>query len=355
MWLHHNFPASLYLDLLQTDLYLDLFSRPERLESLIPAGYQDWVIIDEVQRVPALLSEVHRLIESKGYKFILTGSSARSLRRKGTNLLGGRALIYRMHPLTCQELGTDFSLAKSLQYGNLPSVFSEPDPKRYLDAYIESYIREEVIHEGITRNLAGFSRFLETASFSQGSVVNASEIGREAFLSRKVVENYFDVLEDLLLAQRLPVFAKRAKRRLVAHPKFYYFDVGIYRALRPMGPLDSPAEAEGAALETLFFQELLAINDYLNLGYDLFYWRTSNGVEVDFVLYGSRGLIACEIKRSDRISSSDLSGLSSFGKDYPSATLYMFYGGSRYEQRDSIQLIPIEEGLRTLPALLKVN
>ncbi len=352
-WLKTSFPQALYLDLLEFDLYNDLMARPGRLENLIPPGFKDWIILDEIQKVPALLNEVHRLIEEHRYKFVLTGSSARSLRKKGVNLLAGRALTYRMHPLTAVELGDDFDLEKSIKFGHLPSIPSEPHPERFLKAYVQTYLREEVLQEGLTRNLGSFSRFLETASFSQGSILNTSEVAREAGLERMRVDSYFSILEDLLLAARLPVFTKRAKRRMVAHPKFYYFDVGIFRTLRPMGPLDSPAEAEGQSLETLCFQELKAINDYYDFQYELYYWRTSNGVEVDFILYGPKGIIAFEVKRSNRLAKKDLKGLKAFKTDFPEARLYLLYGGTREEFEGEINILPMEKALRNLPDILR--
>jgi predicted AAA+ superfamily ATPase len=171
-------------------------------------------------------------------------------------------------------------------------------------------------------------------------------------VERKIVENYFGILEDLLLAVRLPVFTKRARRRMVVHPKFYFFDVGIFRTLRPMGPLDSPAEAEGPALETLFFQELRAINDYFQLGYELYYWRTSNEAEVDFILYGKKGLFAFEVKRVGKMSGEILRGLKSFLKEYPTAKAYLIYGGERVEREGNIEILPITTCLPKLPAIL---
>ncbi len=353
-WLKSNIPRSLYLDLLGFDLYNDLLARPGRLENLIQPGFKDWIILDEIQKVPALLNEVHRLIEKHRYKFVLTGSSARSLRKKGTNLLAGRALTYRMHPLTAIELGKDFNLERSLKFGHLPSIPSEPDPGQFLNAYVQAYLREEVLQEGLTRNLGSFSRFLETTSFSQGAVLNTSEVARESGLERMRVESYFTILEDLLLATRLPVFTKRARRRMVTHPKFYYFDVGVFRALRPMGPLDSPEEAEGPGLETLCFQELNAINDYFNFQYEFYYWRTSNGAEVDFILYGPKGILAFEIKRSVRLARKDLKGLKSFRRDFPEAKLYLLYGGVREEFEDNIKILPIAQALQNLPDILGV-
>lgn len=351
-WVKSALPKALYLDLLEAEIFNDLLANPQRLENLIPKDFPEWVIIDEIQRIPELLNEVHRLIEKCKYKFILTGSSPRKIRKKGYNLLGGRALSYALHPLTSAELGADFDLNHSLKYGCLPCVYTEADPKRYLESYVKTYLDEEVRQEGLTRNLSAFSRFLEAASFSQGALLNITAVARECAIERKVVENYFSILEDLLIAYRLPVFARRAKRRLAAHNKFYFFDAGVYRALRPAGPLDMPEEIEGVAFETLFFQELLALNDALDLGYNIFYWRTSNGAEVDFVLYGNRGLLAFELKRSSRIKTSMLSGLKSFLKDYPMAKAYFIYGGRQYQREDKIGILPAGQAFKDLSDIL---
>lgn len=351
-WVKSTFPSALYLDLLEAEVFNDLLANPQRLENYIPKDFTDFVIIDEVQRVPNLLNEIHRLMEKFRLKFILTGSSARKLRKKGENLLAGRSLTNFLHPLTSLELGNDFNLARSLSYGQLPSVSFEPDPKKYLESYVKTYLEEEIFQEGLTRNLSAFARFLETASFSVGAVLNTSEVAREAGIERKVVENYFAILEDLLIGYRLPVFNKRAKRRLVAHAKFYFFDVGVYRTVRPMGPLDMPEMVEGTAFESLFFQDLLAINDSLNLGYNLFYYRTATGIEVDFVAYGEKGVRAFEVKRTGRISSRTLRGLKYFSKEYPQAKTFLIYGGKRKMREGNIEIIPLEDALKNLPKLL---
>jgi predicted AAA+ superfamily ATPase len=351
-WVKANFPKAVYLDLLEAELFNDLLANPQRLENFIPKKHKSWIIIDEIQRVPELLNEVHRLIEKYKYKFILTGSSARKLRKGGENLLGGRALTFFMHPFTAVELKSDFNLEYCLEYGQLPSVYVENEPKEYLEAYVKTYLEQEIYQEGLTRNLGRFIRFLEAASFSQGSVLNVSEVARECSVERKVVENYFSILEDLLIAYRIPVFTKRAKRRLISHPKFYFFDVGVYCTLRPMGPLDKPEEVQGVALESLFFQELKAINDDLCLGYKIYYWKTSNKKEVDFVLYGNKGLFAFEVKRTSRFSKSDLSGINSFIKDYPEAKAYFVYGGKRYMRQGSVEIIPVSQIIKKLPDIL---
>ena len=351
-WVRSAFPDSIYIDLLEAELFNDLTANPQRLDNFIPRGFRGGIVIDEVQRVPDLLHEIHRLIESKKYYFVLTGSSARKLRRKGPNLLAGRALTFSMHPLTVAELGGDFSLEHSLKYGQLPAAYGEADPKKYLEAYVKTYLEEEIRQEGLTRNLSAFARFLEAASFSQGSVLNISSVARECHVERKTVESYFSVVEDLMLAYRIPVFSRRAKRRLAIHPKFYFFDAGIFRTLRPMGPLDSPEEVEGIVLETLFLQEIVALNSALDLGYRVHYWRTSNGREVDFVLYGPRGLLAFEIKRTTRTTPAMLGGLKSFLSDYPMASAHFVYMGSRRMHEDKIEIVPAQHMIKNLPHLL---
>jgi predicted AAA+ superfamily ATPase len=350
-WLKKSFPEAVYLDLLESELCTRLTASPGTLERFIPADAHRWVIIDEVQRIPDLLNEVHRLIEKKNVRFVLTGSSARSLRKRGVNLLAGRALTRHFHPLTVQELGDDFNLTNSLQYGHLPYVFQAQNKTDYLASYIQTYLREEVLQEGLTRSLSSFTRFLEVASFSQAGLVNSSEIARETGVDRKTVENYFQITEDLLIGHRLPSFTKRSRRRLVAGNKFFFFDCGVFRALRPVGPLDLPEEVAGAALETLVFQELRALNDYYGLNLDIRYWRTSNGTEVDFVLYGERTFAAIEVKRARRLKGSDFSGLKLFKKDYPQAKAFLVGGVDRREYVDDIEVWPITEFLKNLPSL----
>lgn len=352
-WLRSHLPNALYLDLLDFSLYSSLVASPNKLENLIPQDYNGWVIIDEVQRIPELLNEVHRLIEHKKFKFLLTGSSARSLRRAGVNLLAGRALRYHMHPLIIQEMAGEFNLEHALLYGFLPAAVGHSDPKKYLESYVQTYIKEEVLQEGLTRNIGAFTRFLEAASFSQGQLLNFSEIARELSLNRLMIANYFDILEDLLLSTRISSFSLRAKRKTVAHQKFYFFDAGVYRTIRPMGLLDSPQEAEGVALETLFLQSLLALNDYYELGYKIHFWRTLAGDEVDFVIYGPKGFHAFEIKRSSTVNTKALKGLKLFGEEYPEAKLYLLYLGKHKEYHNTIAVLPFEQALRDLLILIR--
>lgn len=351
-WIRSQLKPALLLDLLEAETWQRLLAHPGDLEKLVLAAGPGPIVIDEVQRAPDLLNEVHRLIEKRGAVFALTGSSARKLRRGGVNLLAGRALTYRMHPLTAEELGDRFNLQISMQFGHLPAIGSEPDPQRFLQSYVQTYLREEVLQEGLTRNMAAFSRFLEAVSFSHAAQLNLTDVARECAVDRKTVEGFVGVLEDLLLAVRLPPFTKRAARRLVQHPKLYLFDVGVFRTLRPKGPLDRPAEIAGAALEGLVWQELRAINDLHNLGYSLHFWRTAAGKEVDFVLYGERGLHAIEVKHADRIRPADLAGLGAFCADYPEAKATLLYMGERAEQHGSVAVLPVAAALPRLADLL---
>ncbi|MBM4256079.1 MAG: ATP-binding protein [Deltaproteobacteria bacterium] len=352
-WLKQTFPEGLYLDLLDSELHLRLVASPRRLDDLIPRGFSGWVILDEVQRVPEILNEVHRLIESRRLRFILTGSSARKLRRRGVNLLAGRALTRFMHPLTATELGNDFQLKHSLQFGCLPVVYTEPNPKAYLSSYVTTYLREEVQQEGLLRNLGAFTRFLEAASFSQAAVLNMTGVARECGVERKVVEDYFTTLEDLLLAVRIPVFSRRAKRRVSTHPKFFLFDAGVFNILRPRGPLDAESEIAGPALETLLLQHLRALNDYYELGYQIFFWRTATNVEVDFVLYGERGLLAIEVKHSARVRDEDFQGLRVFLADYPQAKAFLLYTGSRSWHERGVEVMNFATAVQRLPRILR--
>ena len=347
-WLHQQFPDALFFDLLDHQVYAQLLAGPERLGERIPQGYKDWVVVDEIQRVPELLNEVHRLIESRKLRFVLTGSSARKLRRRGINLLAGRAVTRHMHPLTALELGKDFDLKRALRYGCLPLACTSESPQDYVNSYATTYLREEVQQEGLARNIGAFGRFLEAASFSQGGVLNMAAVARDCSVSAKVVEDYFSILEDLLIAVRLPIFSKRAKRRMIAHPKFYYFDAGVFQAIRPRGSLDAPELIHGPALETLFLQQVRAVNDYKDLGYRLHYWRTATGDEIDFVLYGERGLRAFEIKMAETVRTDDLRSLLRFRADFPQAKAQLLYLGRRRWHDRGVEVVPFIDSISAL-------
>lgn len=350
-WIKSHLQAEnhVYIDLLVHPVCYALRAHPERLSEYIPKDFAGWIVIDEVQKVPALLDEVHRLIENKKYRFILTGSSARKLKQQGVNLLAGRAIRYTMHPLIIQEMGEKFELQKALKMGLLPAVYSYDDPVGYLSTYIDVYMREEVMQEGLVRNVAAFTRFLETASFSQGQIINASAIAREVGVDRQVIQNYFSILYDLLLAHTLPAFTKKAKRRLVATEKFYFFDVGIYQQLRPKNFLDVPSEIYGVGLETLFYQSVIALIAYKKSSTRVFYWKTEHGVEVDFVLYGETKLMAVEIKHAREIRPKMLTGLKHFKMDYPMAECSILYLGEQaLYLENGITILPFTEGLKKI-------
>ncbi len=348
-WLKLNYPGALRIDLLKPDVNRLYQARPERLIETVEASTSKTIIIDEVQKLPDLLNVVHSLIEEKqGWQFILTGSSARKLKRAGVNLLAGRAIVRHLHPFMAGELKEKFSLSQALQYGLLPLVVESENPVETLRAYVGLYLEEEVKTENWVRNIGHFSRFLEIMSFSQGAILNLSNIARECEISRKLVEAYLDVLQDLLLSFQIPVFTIRAKRELVSHPKFYYFDAGVYASLRPSGYLDTTQEMNGGGLEGLVAQHLRAWNDYQGSLNKIYYWRTRHGVEVDFIIDGKAGLFAIEVKNSDKIHSKDLNGLKSFCEDYPEATPLVLYRGKERLQKNKILCLPVEDFLKTL-------
>jgi predicted AAA+ superfamily ATPase len=308
-----------------------------------------FIVIDEVQRVPELLSVVHSLIETKkGWTFVLTGSSARKLKRTGVDLLGGRALLYTMHPFMAGELGRGFNFDKALLHGLLPIVVASENPMEVLRSYAALYLREEVQMEGLVRNIGNFSRFLEAISFSHASILNMSNVARDCEVERKVVEGYVGILEDILLGWRLPVFTKRAKRALAIHPKFYLFDIGVFRSLRPKGPLDRVEEIEGQALEGLVAQHLRAWAAYSKSQRELFFWRTRSGVEVDFVVYGPEGLWALEVKNARKIHTGDLRGLRSFKGEYPDSRTLFLYRGKERIVKEGILCLPCVEFIKEL-------
>jgi predicted AAA+ superfamily ATPase len=349
-WVSQMLPSALLIDLLDPETFRLYSAAPERLRALVtgnPAVTD--IVLDEIQRVPELLPVVHLLSESnKELRFILTGSSSRKLKKTGADLLGGRALLKTMHPFMAGELNEAFSLSDALSLGLIPVVRGANLPAQTLQSYAALYINEEVRTEGLVRATGNFSRFLETIAFSHASVLNVSNIARECGVERKVVESYIGILEDLLVAWRLPVFTKRARRAAVTHPKFYLFDAGLFRTLRATGPMDSPHEIEGAALEGLVAGHLRAWIDYGNCGAHLYYWRTTGGTEVDFVLYGGDSFYAVEVKNSNKVRPEDLRALKTFSGDYPECVCLLLYRGQERLKIGNVLCIPCEEFLRGL-------
>ena len=348
-WLHQHYPEAIYIDLLHPETFRTYVAMPERLLAMVNANKQARnFIIDEIQKIPELLDAVHKLMEDnrqRNLQFILTGSSATKLKRAGVNLLGGRLPWKTMHPFMAAELGNLFNLPQSLQQGLLPLVLDAREPDKILNAYITVYLKEEVQTEGLVRNIGNFSRFLEIMSFSHGAIHSTAETSRECQAGRKAVAGYLHILEDLLLGFLVPVFTKRAKRKLVHHRKFYYMDTGVFRSLRPRGPLDIPEEIGGAALEGLVAQHLRGWISYRQDTHQLYYWRTKDGAEVDFVVYGDKEFTAIEVKSSRTVSSKDVRSLQSFIADYPQARACLVYAGPERLELNGITCLPCEEFL----------
>jgi len=349
-WLKMNCKNELIIDLLEPSLYRRFKAKPERLREVIEGNPEKKIVIlDEIQKVPELLDVVHSIMEDKpGLQFILTGSSARKIKQKGVDLLGGRALVRSLHPFMASELKDAFNLNRALQIGLVPLVLSAQNPEDTLNAYITLYMKEEIQVEGLVRNIGNFARFLEAISFSHGAVLNISNVARECEVERKTVQGYIEVLYDLLMAYSIPVFSKKAKRAVAQHPKFYFFDTGVFRTLRPSGPLDRPDEIDGAALEGLVAQHLKAWIDYGNSSCKLYYWRTKAGAEVDFIIYGKDGFWAIEVKNTQNIRRNDLRSLKAFHQDYPECKPIFVYRGNEKLLIDNILCAPCESFLKSI-------
>jgi predicted AAA+ superfamily ATPase len=347
-WLRNVLPEAAWVDLLDGSEYRRYSAYPEKLAEFIAGNRSSkQIIIDEIQRVPLLLPVVHQQIElNKDIQFILTGSSARKLRQEGVDLLGGRAVQCRMPPFLASELKERFSIDTALTQGMLPLVSGSPDPVATLKGYIDIYIQQEIKAEALIRKIDAFNRFIEAVSFSQANVLNISNVARECEMSRQTVGVHLSILEDLLLCHLLPVFTKRAKRSLVSHPKFFYFDCGVYRSIRPSGPLDNTSAMDEVCLETLVFQHLKAFADIT--GDKLHYWRTPAGSEVDFILYGRETFAAIEVKNTLRIRPEHLRSLNDFKTDYPEARVLLLYRGHEKMIIRNVLCLPVAEFLVNL-------
>lgn len=353
-WLKGHYPQAFWINLLDPETLRFYSARPEKLLSVLKEHPEKkTVIIDEVQRAPDLLDVVHALIEEKqGYQFILTGSSARKLKKAGVNLLAGRALLRHMAPFFAKELKDSFQLDRNLQLGMLPIVLDSPSPKEVLKAYAGIYLKEEVQEEGIVRNVGDFARFLEIMSFSHASLLNVSNIARECQIARKTVDSYLLILNDLLLSFHLDVFRRKAKRSLVNHAKFYFFDAGVYSSLRPQNLFDKAQEKEGVSLEGLVAQHLKNWQEAQIENVQLHFWRTSSQLEVDFIVTGPSCFSAIEVKYGEVIHPADLRGLEAFKEDYPEAHLFLLYRGKRKYKERNVLCYPVDEFLLKIdPAL----
>lgn len=320
----------LYIDLLPQRNFLNYAKNPGRVREEILAHLKrndnPLCIIDEIQKIPALLDEVHELIESKRIRFILTGSSARKLRRGGANLLAGRAYTYYLFPLTFTEIGDRFDLDKALSIGTLPVLWGsrKEDPYEFLRSYTETYLKEEVAAEGLVRNIGPFAQFLDIAAANDGETVNFNNIARECAVSVKTVQQYYQILEDTFLAFRLPAWTKSERRRLVSHPRYYFFDTGVTNSLAHTLTDQLNPKIFGRRFEQFVISQLVAFIHYKRLDCQLYYWRTNHGAEVDVLLCtGNRMICALQIKSSQNIARERLKGLKSFMEDNPGVPAYV--------------------------------
>jgi len=340
--INHALPGVRVYDLLDSREYLALSHRPARLGEEL--GPQDkWVVIDEIQRLPDLLNEVQRLIETRGVRFLLTGSSARKLRQGGVNLLGGRARTAHLHPLTYAELGAQFDLRRALARGLLASIYFSDDPVADLRAYAGTYLQQEIVAEGATRNLPAFSRFLRVAALSNGSIVNFTNIGNDAQMPRTTVYEYFAVLQDTLLLHEVPAWRKTRKRKPLVSSKYYFFDVGVVAALQERSFQPGTPEY-GQALETYLLHELLSYRDY-RTGEPVCYWRSTSGFEVDFILGDHTGI---EVKAKENIAPNDLRSLQALAEENKLKRLLCVCFEVRRRQVGRLVILPWREFLEEL-------
>jgi predicted AAA+ superfamily ATPase len=343
-WIHHALPQARVYDLLDSSVFMSLSHRPGRLGEELTRR-NEIVVIDEVQRLPDLLNEVHRLIEARGARFLLTGSSARKLRRGGVNLLGGRARIKYMHPLTHRELGRHFDLTRVIERGTLPSIYFSDDPKADLDAYTGTYLQQEIAAEGATRNVPAFSRFLRIAAHANATLVNFTNVGNDAQVPRTTVYEYFEILKDTLILHELPAWQRTKKRKPIVSSKYYFFDVGVASALQ--GRLVRPATPEfGLAFETWIFHELVAHRDYVS-GESLHYWRSASGFEVDFIL-GEQ--TAIEVKAKENVAAAELRSLEALAEE-KKLRRYLCVSLERHRRQvGKVTVLPYREFLEELEA-----
>lgn len=340
----HTLQNARIYDLLDSSIYLALSREPGRIAQELKAQ-ERVVVIDEIQRLPELLNEIHRLIEMRRVRFLLTGSSARKLRRGGVNLLGGRARTQYLHPLTYKELGSRYNLDRALERGLLPSIYFSDDPQADLEAYAGSYLQQEIVAEGATRNIPAFSRFLRVAAFCNGTIVNFTNVANDAQVARTTVYEYFEVLKDTLILYELPAWKKTKKRKPIASSKYYFFDVGVLASLQGRTFRRGTPEF-GEALETYVMHELRSYADYLQAPREaLSHWRSTTGFEVDFILGDHT---AVEVKAKQNIAPQDLKSLQALGEERKLRRYLCVSLEPRSRQVGEITLLPVRDFLDAL-------
>jgi len=349
--LRQAYPEAVWLDLLKADEYRRYLERPELLRLELPTDPSTpQVVIDEVQKVPKLLDEVHWLHENRGVRFALCGSSARKVRHGGANLLGGRAVRYELHGLTAAEIGDSFELDRMLNHGWLPPIYQSQRPGRALASYVGDYLKEEIAAEGLVRNLPVFSQFLDVAALSDTDLVNFSNVGRDCGVSSNTVKSHFAILEDTLLGRWLPAYTRRPKRRVITAPKWYFVDVGITNHLAKRGWLARKGELYGKAFESWIFHELTARISYSEVNVSLSYWRLASGIEVDFIVDDFR--VAIEAKATDKITSDHLKGLRQLVLDHRHVghRVVVCLEPKRRKTEDGILVLPVKAFVEDLGA-----
>lgn len=340
------FPNTRYIDLLKSDEFERYNRRASLLrEELSLLQENELIIIDEIQKIPELLDEVQWLMTNKNHRFILSGSSARKLRRSGVNLLGGRAIRKHLYPFVSAEI-PDFDLIKACNNGMMPRHYLVDDAGKRIHAYVGDYLQQEIKAEALTRNLKTFSRFMEIAALSNGEVVNYNNIASECGVSAPTVKEYFSILEETLIGYTIPAFTKNVKRRVIQSPKFYYFDVGIVNFLLRRRSL-LPGSAEfGHAFEHLIMQELIAYIGYSESQHSLSYWRTTSGYEVDAVIGNAN--VAIEIKSTEEVHSHNTRGLKAFSEEFPNSRLIIVSMDKYPRRMNEIDVIPAQHFLKML-------
>ena len=339
----HSLKGVRVYDLLDTSVYLALSQRPERLSEEILSG-ERLIVIDEIQRLPILLNEVHRLIETRGIRFLLTGSSARKLRRGGVNLLGGRARTKYMHPLTFHELGSNFDLNRVIERGAIPSIYFSDDPQSDLHAYTGSYLQQEIVAEGATRNIPAFSRFLKVAALCNATIVNFTNVANDAQVPRTTIYEYFEILKDTLILHELPPWKRSIKRKPLSSSKYYFFDTGVATTLQGRRHIQKGTSEFGDAFETYIYHELMSYRDYIS-GEPLTYWRSTSGFEVDFIIDDHT---AVEVKAKENVSVQDLKSLRALAEEKKLKRYLCVSLEARTRKLEGITVLPVKDFLKSL-------
>lgn len=352
MYLRTMFPEAIVYDFLKTDLFLEFSRNPallrERLLAKDERVLEYPIILDEVQKVPQVLDEVHWLIENKGLSFILCGSSVRKLKRGQANLLGGRAWRYQMFPFVTPEVG-NIDLLRALNHGMIPIHYLQDDShyKKSLNAYVHDYLKEEVFNEGLVRNIPAFSRFFDCIGYSHGELTNYSNIARDCGVDSKTVKEYYQILVDTLLGVMLEPFKRRQGRQVISStPKFYLFDVGVAGILTKRHLKEEKGEEFGKAFEHFMFMELAAYKSYNELDFEINFWRTKSGLEVDFIL--GNGEVAVEVKGSHRLDKKDLGPLIAFSEEYSPKKAILVCNEKEERKSGNIQIMPWQRFLGEL-------